>query len=101
MTFIFRNTGNETTAGELIWALRELARHPEKQQKLREEVSQIRGSEEPSYDDYSSKFPYLDAVVRETSVISFISIFLSELQSKGLYAGYGFIPRLPIPRESQ
>jgi cytochrome P450 len=59
--------GNETSAGALTFALWELARHPSKQQKLREElVSQIRGGDEASYDDFYSKFPYLDAVIRET-----------------------------------
>lgn len=42
----------------------ELARHPDVQQKLREEIVAFPG--EPTYDDYQTRLPYLDAVARET-----------------------------------
>lgn len=43
----------------------ELARHPDKQQKLRTEI--LQGARELSYDDIQ-KLPYLDAVVKEGCV---------------------------------
>jgi cytochrome P450 len=48
------------------WLLLELARHPEYQTKLREELSQFGG--DLSYDQLwsSSVAPYLDAVVKES-----------------------------------
>jgi len=46
------------------WALIELCRKPEKQQKLRDELSQFSGTD-PSFDQLSTGLPYLDAVVQE------------------------------------
>ncbi|KAF8878007.1 cytochrome P450 [Gymnopilus junonius] len=54
----------ETTSISLTWALIELCRKPEKQQKLREELSQFVGSD-PTFDQLSTGLPYLDAVVQE------------------------------------
>ncbi|KAI5992708.1 cytochrome P450 [Pisolithus albus] len=54
----------ETTAIMMTWALIELARHPNVQTKLREELLSF--GEEPSYDQLTTGFPYLDAVVQET-----------------------------------
>ncbi|KAI5994679.1 cytochrome P450 [Pisolithus albus] len=54
----------ETTAVVMTWALIELARHPNVQTKLREELLSFGG--EPSYDQLTTGFPYLDAVVQET-----------------------------------
>ncbi|KAI6169884.1 cytochrome P450, partial [Pisolithus thermaeus] len=48
----------------MTWALIELARHPNVQTKLREELLSFGG--EPSYDQLTTGFPYLDAVVQET-----------------------------------
>ncbi|KAI6100367.1 cytochrome P450 [Pisolithus sp. B1] len=55
--------GYETTSISLTWALLELARNPEIQTKLREELLAFPG--EADYDQLSSKLPYLDAVVHE------------------------------------
>ncbi|KAJ7499869.1 cytochrome P450 [Mycena latifolia] len=49
----------------LYWALIELAKQPEKQAKLREELVQF-GSTDPTWDQLVSALPYLDAVVLET-----------------------------------
>ncbi|KAI6037481.1 cytochrome P450 [Pisolithus marmoratus] len=54
----------ETTSITMTWALLELARHPDIQTKLREELLSFGG--EPSYDQLTTGFPYLDAVVQET-----------------------------------
>ncbi|KAI5981584.1 cytochrome P450 [Pisolithus albus] len=51
----------ETTAMTMTWGLLELARHPNVQNKLREELLSFGG--EPSYDQLTNHFPYLDAVV--------------------------------------
>ena len=54
---------HETTSGSLNYTLWALARNPDKQAKLRAEVLAFQG--EPTYDDFQTKFPYLDAVCRE------------------------------------
>ncbi|KAH0588302.1 hypothetical protein H2248_004163 [Termitomyces sp. 'cryptogamus'] len=48
----------------LQWALIELARKPEKQQKLREELSRF-STADPTWDQLVSELPYLDSVVHE------------------------------------
>ncbi|KAJ7499846.1 cytochrome P450 [Mycena latifolia] len=57
--------GYETTSISLTWALIELAKQPEKQAKLREELIQF-GATDPTWDQLVSALPYLDAVVLET-----------------------------------
>jgi len=47
----------------MTWALLELARHPDTQTRLREEILTFDG--EPTYDQISKGFPYFDAVVHE------------------------------------
>ncbi|KAI5992490.1 cytochrome P450, partial [Pisolithus albus] len=55
--------GAETTAQSLAYAIWELALNPHVQTRLRGEAMAYHGS--PSYDDFQSQFPYLDAVTRE------------------------------------
>ncbi|KAG8891909.1 hypothetical protein FRC01_014454, partial [Tulasnella sp. 417] len=65
-TFVM--VGHETTSAAINFSLLELARHPEMQEKLRKEVSEFVGSGpggEPTYEEYQSKLPYLDAVCKE------------------------------------
>ncbi|RPD59281.1 cytochrome P450 [Lentinus tigrinus ALCF2SS1-7] len=68
---IFILAGMDTTSNALSRTLHILAQHPEKQQKLRAEIQEARGSsasnigEDMAYDDLV-KLPYLDAVCRET-----------------------------------
>lgn len=60
--------GHETTSNALNFALYELARNPEMQDKLRKEITEFVGSSpngEPTYEEYQSKLPYLDAVCKE------------------------------------
>ncbi|KIL67281.1 hypothetical protein M378DRAFT_299510 [Amanita muscaria Koide BX008] len=63
---LFLLAGYDTTAISLSWALVELARHPEKQDKLRRELLQFSGSN-PTWDQVvtGTACPYLDAVVHE------------------------------------
>ncbi|KAJ7213254.1 cytochrome P450 [Mycena rebaudengoi] len=56
--------GYETTSISITWALIELARNPEKQTKLREELLEF-GVGDPTWDQLVSGLPYLDAVVQE------------------------------------
>lgn len=56
--------GHETTSCSVIFTLLELARNPETQTKLREELATIN---EFNYETLS-KLPYLDAVTKEGSV---------------------------------
>ncbi|TDL19925.1 cytochrome P450 [Rickenella mellea] len=58
----FTMSGHETTAGTLNFTLLELARNPQAQERLREEVRQYGGA--ISYDQVS-KMEYLDAVMKE------------------------------------
>ncbi|KAH9896523.1 cytochrome P450 [Cubamyces lactineus] len=55
--------GHETTSQTLAFTLYELSRHPDKQQRLREELDEFVG--EPNYDDFNNRLPYLDAVMKE------------------------------------
>ncbi|KAH7904546.1 cytochrome P450 [Hygrophoropsis aurantiaca] len=55
--------GSETSSQTLGYAIWELAKHPDKQRRLREEVMTVAAG--PSYDDVQANLPYLDAVVRE------------------------------------
>ncbi|KAJ7071726.1 cytochrome P450 [Mycena belliarum] len=56
--------GYETTSISLTWALIELAKAPEKQTKLREELIAF-GATDPTWDQLVSSLPYLDGVVLE------------------------------------
>ncbi|KAJ7914059.1 cytochrome P450 [Mycena leptocephala] len=58
--------GYETTSVSLTWALIELAKQPDKQTKLREELIKF-GPMDPTWDQLASvsDLPYLDAVVLE------------------------------------
>ncbi|KLO13810.1 cytochrome P450 [Schizopora paradoxa] len=56
--------GYETTAISLTWALIELSRNPEKQERLREELARFT-SKDPTYDELINSLPYLDSVMRE------------------------------------
>ncbi|KAK0460546.1 cytochrome P450 [Desarmillaria tabescens] len=61
-TFII--SGFETTTATLSFSIWELARHPDKQQRLREELSTING--DPTFNDFQNGLPYLHAVLKET-----------------------------------
>ncbi|PFH47821.1 hypothetical protein AMATHDRAFT_66733 [Amanita thiersii Skay4041] len=57
--------GYETTSISLTWALIELCKNQEIQQKLRDELRQF-SSLDPTWDQLTSSLPYLDAVLHET-----------------------------------
>ncbi|TFY61456.1 hypothetical protein EVG20_g7054 [Dentipellis fragilis] len=57
--------GYETTSISMTWALIELARHQDKQSKLREELLSEFGAGDPTWDQLTHGLPYLDAVVHE------------------------------------
>ncbi|CAK5267572.1 unnamed protein product [Mycena citricolor] len=61
----FLLAGFATTSSSIKWALVELSMHPEKQDRLRTELSVFR-DQDPSYDALATGFAYLDAVLRET-----------------------------------
>ncbi|KAG8903764.1 hypothetical protein FRB99_002791 [Tulasnella sp. 403] len=67
VTFIF--AGHETTSGTAAFSLFELARNPDIQARLRQEITGFEGSGpdgEPSYAEFQTKLPLLDAVCKET-----------------------------------
>ena len=49
----------------MTWALVELARNPEKQARLREELSTFT-TKDPTWEQLTYSLPYLDAIARET-----------------------------------
>ncbi|KAG7441583.1 cytochrome P450 [Guyanagaster necrorhizus] len=57
-------SGYETTSSNLQWALIELCKNLDIQNKLRAELLQF-GNSDPSWDQLNSSLPYLDAVVHE------------------------------------
>ncbi|KAH7102218.1 cytochrome P450 [Auriculariales sp. MPI-PUGE-AT-0066] len=62
-TFVL--AGHETISMSVAWAMWCLACHPEQQRMLRDEVRDFQGT--PTYDDLNgSRFPYLDAVTKES-----------------------------------
>lgn len=77
--------GHETTSAAINFSLLELARNPEMQEKLRKEVTDFVGSGpggEPTYEEYQSKLPYLDAVCKEGCVL-----LVSRMSAVALTAG--------------
>lgn len=59
--------GFETSAQTLAYAIWELARNQDMQDRLRCEISQF-GGRELIHEELQSKLPYMDAVLRETYV---------------------------------
>ncbi|KAG8903763.1 hypothetical protein FRB99_002790 [Tulasnella sp. 403] len=60
--------GHETTSATAAFALLELARNRDIQARLRQEIIEFEGSEpggEPSYTEFQTKLPLLDAVCKE------------------------------------
>ncbi|KAJ3570409.1 hypothetical protein NP233_g4425 [Leucocoprinus birnbaumii] len=57
--------GYETTSISLTWALIELSRRVDKQERLRHELRSVVGGAEPSWEQITAGLPYLDAVVHE------------------------------------
>ena len=64
--FLFFLAGHETTSGTLTSVLYFLSRHPDVQDKAREEVISLFGKSEPSFDDIKS-LQYLNQVINEAS----------------------------------
>ncbi|KAK0445342.1 cytochrome P450 [Desarmillaria tabescens] len=63
-TFIL--AGHDTTANAIAWLLYELARHPDDQIRIRDEIRQVQLSEEVlTSNDYDS-MPFLNAAIKET-----------------------------------
>ncbi|PIL29914.1 cytochrome P450 [Ganoderma sinense ZZ0214-1] len=60
----FLVAGHETTSTSTTWCLYALCKHPEMQQKLREELLAV-PTDAPTMDELN-ELPYLDLVVRET-----------------------------------
>uniref|UniRef100_A0A453SKC8 Uncharacterized protein n=1 Tax=Aegilops tauschii subsp. strangulata TaxID=200361 RepID=A0A453SKC8_AEGTS len=56
----------ETTLWSIEWALAEVVNHPEVQRKVRGEIRDVLGDDEPITESNISKLPYLQAVIKET-----------------------------------
>ncbi|MER0478899.1 cytochrome P450 [Streptomyces sp. Edi2] len=62
---IFLLAGHETTATSLAFTLHLLARHPEEQQRVREEIDRVLGGRTPSAADLD-RLPYLTQALKES-----------------------------------
>jgi cytochrome P450 len=58
-------TGHETTAISLVWTLMLIAKHPEVEQRLSQEMSAVIGKDVPKF-DHLCRMPYLRDVIRES-----------------------------------
>lgn len=58
--------GRDTTANCLIWVFYELHRNPEILARVREELDTQLAGRSPTYEDITSRLPYMHAVVQET-----------------------------------
>lgn len=111
LTFI---GGYEPISIALTWALIELSKKPEAQEKLREELA-IYFGDDPTYDDLTNSLPYLDAVtcevlrlhppaghiLRQTSQDDIVPLSQPILDAEGnaidrVYVAKGTIVRIPI-----
>ncbi|XP_028376832.1 cytochrome P450 4F2 isoform X1 [Phyllostomus discolor] len=65
-TFMFE--GHDTTASGLSWALYNLARHPEYQERCRQEVQQLLGDREPKEIEWEdlAQLPFLTMCIKES-----------------------------------
>jgi cytochrome P450 len=63
--FIFFFAGHETTAGTLHWAMLELSKNPKVQEKLFQEVKEVLGGRNPTFEDLPN-LKYANAVFKET-----------------------------------
>ncbi|KIJ49182.1 hypothetical protein M422DRAFT_246987 [Sphaerobolus stellatus SS14] len=66
---VFTFAAHETTSTTLSWIFYELARHPEFQEKLRDEIKLFRndlGDKKPTASDLESQLPHTTAAIKET-----------------------------------
>jgi len=63
--FVFFLAGHDTTAAALSWAIVNLVKYPEEQQKLYDEINSTLGDRHPNFDDLD-KLPYMDQFIHET-----------------------------------
>uniref|UniRef100_A0AC34FYV4 Cytochrome P450 n=1 Tax=Panagrolaimus sp. ES5 TaxID=591445 RepID=A0AC34FYV4_9BILA len=65
MCFVFLFAGYDTTATSIGYLVYLLAKNPEAQKKIQEEIDSICPNQEPSYDDLQ-QFKYLEAAMKES-----------------------------------
>ncbi|KAF0313563.1 putative cytochrome P450 6a13 [Amphibalanus amphitrite] len=65
---LFFFAGNDTTSNTLAWAVRQLAFHPEMQERVQAEIDEALPSSDDSitFDKVNSGMPYLESVLTET-----------------------------------
>ncbi|KAM0907005.1 hypothetical protein ACQ4PT_016411 [Festuca glaucescens] len=56
----------ETTLWSIEWALAEVVNHPDVQRKVRGEIKDVLGDDEPITESNIGRLPYLQAVIKET-----------------------------------
>ncbi|XP_067687705.1 cytochrome P450 3A13-like [Haliotis asinina] len=103
---LFFIAGYETTASTLTFASYNLAMNPDTQEKAYNEIKEMLGNEEPSYDNIG-KLKYLDNVITETlrlypPVVALHRRASENIQIKGMtiYEGQTvFVPAFAIQRD--
>jgi cytochrome P450 len=88
------SAGIETTALALAWLFHELARHPEVQRRVHDEVDQVLAGRPVTYDDYA-KLTYLRQVITETLRMYPIWILMRRALEPVELGG------VPIPRDTE
>ncbi|GAB6023745.1 hypothetical protein CHUAL_008501 [Chamberlinius hualienensis] len=58
------NAGTDTSASTLVWTAMYMAKYPEIQRKVQDEIDSVIGQREPSYNDRSNT-PYVEAIINE------------------------------------
>jgi cytochrome P450 len=83
MIITFMGAGHETTTTTLTWALFELSKHPNIQQRLREEIKYKSAELVPTWDELHD-IPYLEHVVMEVLRLHTPLMNVSRLATKDL-----------------
>eukprot|EP00123_Amoebidium_parasiticum_P014029 comp22288_c1_seq1/m.33035 comp22288_c1_seq1/g.33035 ORF comp22288_c1_seq1/g.33035 comp22288_c1_seq1/m.33035 type:complete len:499 (-) comp22288_c1_seq1:407-1903(-) len=78
--------GHETTSNGLFWCMFCLATNPTEQDRLREEVLKVSGSQSPTYEDIP-KMTYLDGFIRECLRLHPPAPIVSRLAVKDVQVG--------------
>uniref|UniRef100_A0A3P8Y4P1 unspecific monooxygenase n=1 Tax=Esox lucius TaxID=8010 RepID=A0A3P8Y4P1_ESOLU len=88
VTHLF-NAGTDTTAATMCWSLMLMAKYPQIQERVQEEMSRVIGSRQPLIEDRKN-LPYTDAVIHEIQRVANIApLALPHITSRDItFQGY-------------
>jgi cytochrome P450 len=81
--------GVEAPGATLAWGFHELARHPEVEQRLHDEIDAVLAGRPPGYDDVA-KLEYTNRVVKEAMRLYSVSVFMRRAIAPVLIGGVRF-----------